>query len=75
MLPIGENLYLVYWVLYLIKTCIHNRVSDKIVPITEYIWACRSGSAADTQAVVDYVKHYLEAHWWAISLYNTLPLV
>ena len=38
------------------------RVSDKIVPITEHIWACRSGSAADTQAVVDYVKHYLEAH-------------
>jgi len=39
-----------------------NRVSDKIVPIHDYIWACRSGSAADTQAVIDYVKHYTEAH-------------
>lgn len=39
-----------------------NRVSDKIVPIHDYIWACRSGSAADTQAVVDYVKYYLDAH-------------
>ena len=39
-----------------------NRVSDKIVPIAENIWCCRSGSAADTQAVADYVKHYLDAH-------------
>lgn len=39
-----------------------NRVSDKIVPIHEYVWACRSGSAADTQAVLDYVKSYTESH-------------
>eukprot|EP01040_Poterioochromonas_malhamensis_P014168 gene14168-15664_t len=39
-----------------------NRVSDKIVPIHDHIWACRSGSAADTQAVTDYVKYYLNAH-------------
>ncbi|KAJ1428361.1 nucleophile aminohydrolase [Ochromonadaceae sp. CCMP2298] len=39
-----------------------NRVSDKIVPIHDYIWACRSGSAADTQAVTDYVKHYVNQH-------------
>lgn len=39
-----------------------NRVSDKIVPIHDYIWSCRSGSAADTQAVTDYVKYYLNAH-------------
>mmetsp|Transcript_5713 Transcript_5713/g.8669 ORF Transcript_5713/g.8669 Transcript_5713/m.8669 type:complete len:216 (+) Transcript_5713:79-726(+) len=39
-----------------------NRVSDKIVPIHDYIWTCRSGSAADTQAVADYVKYYLDAH-------------
>jgi len=41
---------------------IANRVSDKIVPITEYIWACRSGSAADTQAVIDMVKYYVSVH-------------
>jgi len=39
-----------------------NRVSDKIVPIHDHVWACRSGSAADTQAVVDYVRHYVEQH-------------
>lgn len=39
-----------------------NRVSDKIVPIHDHIWACRSGSASDTQAVVDYVKLYLDQH-------------
>ncbi|CAE7598870.1 Psmb6 [Symbiodinium microadriaticum] len=49
-----------------------NRVSDKIVPIHDYIWACRSGSAADTQAVVDYVKYYLDAHSGEL---NRLPRV
>lgn len=39
-----------------------NRVADKIVPIHDYIWTCRSGSAADTQAVADYVKYYVDAH-------------
>ena len=39
-----------------------NRVSDKIVPIHDYIWCCRSGSAADTQAVADMVKYYLSSH-------------
>jgi len=39
-----------------------NRVADKIVPIHDYIWTCRSGSAADTQAVVDHAKYYLESH-------------
>lgn len=45
-----------------------NRVSDKIVPIHDYVWACRSGSAADTQAVVDNVKHYLDAHRYIFEL-------
>lgn len=36
-----------------------NRVSDKVSALHEYIWCCRSGSAADTQALTDYVKHYL----------------
>lgn len=39
-----------------------NRVSDKVVPIHDYVYACRSGSAADTQTVTDYVKHYINAH-------------
>mmetsp|Transcript_27287 Transcript_27287/g.41273 ORF Transcript_27287/g.41273 Transcript_27287/m.41273 type:complete len:225 (-) Transcript_27287:389-1063(-) len=38
---------------------IANRVSDKIAQISEHIFVCRSGSAADTQALTDYVKYYL----------------
>ena len=41
-----------------------NRVSDKIVPIHDFVWACRSGSAADTQAVSDHVRYYIDAHRW-----------
>merc|ERR1719159_2400779 len=36
-----------------------NRVSDKIAQISEHIFVCRSGSAADTQALTDYVRFYL----------------
>ncbi len=41
---------------------ISNRVSDKITGVDERIFVCRSGSAADTQAVSDYVTHYLNQH-------------
>lgn len=36
-----------------------NRVSDKVSALHDRIWCCRSGSAADCQALSDYVKHYL----------------
>ena len=36
-----------------------NRASDKIAQLHDHIWCCRSGSAADTQALTDYVRHYL----------------
>ena len=32
------------------------------MPIHDYIWCCRSGSAADTQAVADIVKYYVSSH-------------
>lgn len=38
---------------------IANRVTDKLTMIHDYIYCCRSGSAADTQAVADMVKYYL----------------
>ncbi|EGG17649.1 proteasome subunit beta type 6 [Cavenderia fasciculata] len=41
---------------------IANRVTNKITPIHEKIYCCRSGSAADTQAISDYVRYYLEMH-------------
>ncbi|GIQ84606.1 proteasome B-type subunit, partial [Kipferlia bialata] len=39
-----------------------NRVSKKISKITDTIFICRSGSAADTQALADLVKRYLQDH-------------
>lgn len=39
---------------------IANRVSDKLTPVLPpRIWCCRSGSAADTQAISDIVKYQL----------------
>jgi len=39
-----------------------NRVSDKITPVADNIYCCRSGSAADTQAISDVVRYYLNVH-------------
>lgn len=38
---------------------IANRVTDKLTQVHDTIWCCRSGSAADTQAVADIVQFYL----------------
>ncbi|KAI4194777.1 MAG: hypothetical protein LQ350_007573 [Teloschistes chrysophthalmus] len=38
---------------------IANRVTDKLTRISDTIWCCRSGSAADTQAVADIVSYHL----------------
>lgn len=40
-------------------TYVANRVSDKVAQLHDRIWCCRSGSAADTQALTDYVRHFL----------------
>lgn len=34
-----------------------NRVTDKLTRITDKIYCCRSGSAADTQAIADIVSY------------------
>jgi 20S proteasome alpha/beta subunit len=39
-----------------------NRVTDKLTKITENIYCCRSGSAADTQAIADVVAYQLALH-------------
>jgi len=39
-----------------------NRVTDKLTRITDKIYCCRSGSAADTQAIADIVNYHLEFH-------------
>lgn len=41
---------------------IANRVTDKLTQIHDTIYCCRSGSAADTQAVADIVKYYLQLY-------------
>jgi len=43
-------------------TYVANRVSDKLTPIHDKIYVCRSGSAADTQAISEYVTWYLDMH-------------
>jgi 20S proteasome subunit beta 1 len=39
---------------------IANRVTDKLTMVDDMIWCCRSGSAADTQAVADIVGRHLK---------------
>ncbi|KAG5260591.1 hypothetical protein AALO_G00294210 [Alosa alosa] len=41
---------------------IANRVTDKLTPIHDQIFCCRSGSAADTQAIADAVTYQLGFH-------------
>jgi len=40
-------------------TLVGNRVTDKLTPVTDTIFVCRSGSAADTQAVTEVVRYKL----------------
>lgn len=39
-----------------------NRVTDKLTRISDKIYCCRSGSAADTQAIADIVGYSLNYH-------------
>ncbi|CAO1617288.1 unnamed protein product [Parajaminaea phylloscopi] len=41
---------------------IANRVTDKLTHISDRIYCCRSGSAADTQAVADVITYYLDMY-------------
>jgi len=41
---------------------IANRVTDKLTQVYDKIWCCRSGSAADTQAINDIVQYYLSIY-------------
>ncbi|KAJ2082905.1 Proteasome subunit beta type-1 [Coemansia sp. RSA 988] len=43
-------------------TYIANRVTDKLTKVHDRIYCCRSGSAADTQAIADIVKYYLDLY-------------
>ncbi|EPB70414.1 peptidase, T1 family [Ancylostoma ceylanicum] len=41
---------------------ISSRATNKITPITDHMAVCRSGSAADTQAIADIVKYHIELY-------------
>ncbi|KAJ3581011.1 hypothetical protein NHX12_017170 [Muraenolepis orangiensis] len=45
-----------------LRSYIANRVTDKLTPIHDRIFCCRSGSAADTQAIADMVTYQLGFH-------------
>lgn len=49
-----------------------SRVTDKLTPVTENVFACRSGSAADTQAITDVVKY--EAGLLALERGKPVPV-
>ncbi|CAG8486785.1 18822_t:CDS:2, partial [Gigaspora rosea] len=39
-----------------------NRVTDKLTPLHDKIYCCRSGSAADTQFIAELVRYYLQMY-------------
>lgn len=48
-----------FFFFFLFRAYIGNCVSDKLYKVTDHIYCCRSGSAADTQAVSDAVAYHL----------------
>ena len=44
------------------RAYVANRVTDKLTRVTDKIYCCRSGSAADTQAIADIVAYELSVH-------------
>ncbi|KAM7486483.1 hypothetical protein LguiA_002492 [Lonicera macranthoides] len=47
-----------------------NRASDKITQLTDNVYLCRSGSAADSQIVSDYVRYFLHQHTFCGGAYQ-----
>lgn len=46
---------------------IANRVTDKLTRITDNIYCCRSGSAADTQAIADIVSYHVNFYEYVLD--------
>lgn len=53
-------------------TYVSNRVSRKITKLLDNVYVCRSGSAADTQAISDYVQNIMKNGMYC---YNEKPSV
>ena len=54
------------------RAYVANRVTDKLTKITDHIYCCRSGSAADTQAIADIVNYHLEFHEYELIVLQHL---
>ena len=54
------------------RAYVANRFTDKLTKITDHIYCCRSGSAADTQAIADIVSYHLEFHESVLDLKEKL---
>lgn len=52
---------------------IANRVTDKLTKVHDKIYCCRSGSAADTQAIADIVHYYLQMYRYLKSKKKKKP--
>ncbi|XP_008798167.1 proteasome subunit beta type-6 [Phoenix dactylifera] len=52
-----------------------NRASDKITQLTDNVYVCRSGSAADSQIVSDYVRYFLHQHTIQLGQPATVKVV
>lgn len=48
------------FILLIYRAYIANRVTDKLTKVCDNIYCCRSGSAADTQAITDIVAYYMD---------------
>lgn len=47
---------------FLYRSYVANRVTDKLTQVTDHIYCCRSGSAADTQAIADKIRYQLDLY-------------
>lgn len=56
-------------------TYVSNRASNKIAPLADNVYLLRSGSAADTQAVTDYVRLFVNQHEMELQRQPTVKTV
>ena len=49
---------------------VSNRTTDKLTQVHDTVWCCRSGSAADTQAIADIVRYNLDL----FAIANNMPV-
>lgn len=55
-----KHVFIFVYCLFLTSAYIANRVTDKLTKVCDNIYCCRSGSAADTQAITDIVAYYMD---------------